>query len=393
MIEWEPNKNDANLNIPVDGQVASICWNEQTKLLTMSLAYSAVYGMGERYNGLNQNDRIVKIEVEEKFCNQGDKSYCPSPFFFTDTWFSFCTLSGGTLIFDFTQKNVITVHVPSNCKFIFNAGAPEKLISEYMSLSGPAILPPDWVFGPWISANHWNTQKETEKQIELLKKYQFPATVLVLEAWSDEATFPFAMSGHTNLMDADRLPDFIMNMRLAHFFGCKYIVSSIGEAHLKDKAKTGNEVLVQNIKGLIPHLKENGLMLVLELHGEHATGTIMNEIVTAVNSNLVKINYDTANCVFYGNVDAADDIDTCMDNVAYLHIKDKAGARDAWDFPALGKGYVDFKTLFNKLDKANNDAPLSLEIEFTAKGPKDLDEINTAVKESAAYLENLGYKI
>lgn len=189
MIEWEPNKNDANLNIPVDGQVASICWNEQTKLLTMSLAYSAVYGMGERYNGLNQNDRIVKIEVEEKFCNQGDKSYCPSPFFFTDTWFSFCTLSGGTLIFDFTQKNVITVHVPSNCKFIFNAGAPEKLISEYMSLSGPAILPPDWVFGPWISANHWNTQKETEKQIELLKKYQFPATVLVLEAWSDEATF------------------------------------------------------------------------------------------------------------------------------------------------------------------------------------------------------------
>ena len=202
---------------------------------------------------------------------------------------------------------------------------------------------------------------------------------------------PFAMSGHTNLMDADRLPDFIMNMRLAHFFGCKYIVSSIGEAHLKDKAKTGNEVLVQNIKGLIPHLKENGLMLVLELHGEHATGTIMNEIVTAVNSNLVKINYDTANCVFYGNVDAADDIDTCMDNVAYLHIKDKAGARDAWDFPALGKGYVDFKTLFNKLDKANNDAPLSLEIEFTAKGPKD--QINTAVKESAAYLENLGYKI
>ena len=118
MIEWEPNKNDANLNIPVDGQVASICWNEQTKLLTMSLAYSAVYGMGERYNGLNQNDRIVKIEVEEKFCNQGDKSYCPSPFFFTDTGFSFCTLSGGTLIFDFTQKNVITVHAPSNCKFI-----------------------------------------------------------------------------------------------------------------------------------------------------------------------------------------------------------------------------------------------------------------------------------
>ena len=39
MIEWEPNKNDANLNIPVDGQVASICWNEQTKLLTMFMEW------------------------------------------------------------------------------------------------------------------------------------------------------------------------------------------------------------------------------------------------------------------------------------------------------------------------------------------------------------------
>ena len=56
MIEWEPNKNDANLNIPVDGQVASICWNEQPKLLTMSLAYSAVYGM---VNGIMASTRMT----------------------------------------------------------------------------------------------------------------------------------------------------------------------------------------------------------------------------------------------------------------------------------------------------------------------------------------------
>ena len=43
---------------------------------------------------------------------------------------------------------------------------------------------------------------------------------------------PFSMSGHCNLMDTARLPDFVMNMRLANFFGCDYIVSSIGEAHL-----------------------------------------------------------------------------------------------------------------------------------------------------------------
>lgn len=40
------------------------------------------------------------------------------------------------------------------------------------------------------------------------------------------------MSGHCNLMDPERIPDFEKNIRLAAFFGCQYIVSSIGEAHL-----------------------------------------------------------------------------------------------------------------------------------------------------------------
>ena len=69
---------------------------------------------------------------------------------------------------------------------------------------------------------------------------------------------PFSLSGHCNLMDAQRLPDFVMNMRLANFFGCEYIVASIGEAHLKDNAKAGNELLAQNIRSLVPSLEKYG---------------------------------------------------------------------------------------------------------------------------------------
>lgn len=204
---------------------------------------------------------------------------------------------------------------------------------------------------------------------------------------------PFSLSGHCNLMDTQRLPDFVMNMRLAHFFGCQYIVSSIGEAHLKDNATASNELLAGNIRSLVPALEQYGLTLVLELHGEHATGTIMKEIVTLVNSPRVKINYDTANCVFYGDVDAAVDVDTCMDEIAYLHLKDKAGARQEWNFPALGEGYVDFKTIFTKLEQAENAAPFSVEIEFTQAGARDLNEINEAVRTSADYLRAQGFTL
>ena len=63
------------------------------------------------------------------------------------------------------------------------------MIREYMSLFGPAVLPPEWTMGIWISANRWNTQKDVDDLLEKLKKYDFPASVVVLEAWSDEATF------------------------------------------------------------------------------------------------------------------------------------------------------------------------------------------------------------
>ncbi|MEG1745075.1 MAG: sugar phosphate isomerase/epimerase family protein, partial [Ruthenibacterium sp.] len=203
----------------------------------------------------------------------------------------------------------------------------------------------------------------------------------------------FSMSGHCNLMDVERLPDFVTNMRLAHFFGCRYLVSSVGEAHLKDKATASDERLSQNLKALVPELEKYDLTLVLELHGAHATGEVMQKIVRLVASPRVKINYDTANCLFYGGVKAEEDVDVCMQEIAYLHLKDKAGAPAEWDFPALGKGYVDFETIFRKLASARNNAPFSVEIEFTKAGPKNLCEVNEAVRLSAEYLRQHGFSL
>ena len=182
---------------------------------------------------------------------------------------------------------------------------------------------------------------------------------------------PFAMSGHCNLMDPERIPDFVKNIRLAAFFGCDYIVSSIGEAHLKDNAVADNRTVAESIRALVPHLERYRLTLVLETHGhDHGTGAVLSDIVRLVGSERVKINYDTANVVFYGGVDPVADLRACVSDVAYLHLKDKAGAADVWDFPALGKGWVDFPGVFGVLEEAGNASPFSIEIEFTQAGPK-----------------------
>ena len=204
---------------------------------------------------------------------------------------------------------------------------------------------------------------------------------------------PFAMSGHCSLTDEARREDFIANIRLAAFFGCDYIVSSIGEAHLEDQAEASNETVAEHIRAFLPWLEESGLKLVLEVHGEHGSGRSLKEIVRLVDSPLVKINYDTANAIFYGGVDVVRDLEECLDQVAYMHLKDKAGERTEWNFPALGGGYVDFPRIFDLLKQKDNNCPFSVEIEFTKEGPGNLEEINRAVKTSADYLRKAGFAL
>lgn len=209
----------------------------------------------------------------------------------------------------------------------------------------------------------------------------------------DAGLIPFAMSGHTNLMDRERIPDFIMNIRLAAFFGCDYIVSSVGEAHLEDKAAASDQQVAEHIKALVPELEKNSLTLVLEVHGDHGSGAILKDITKRINSDRVKVNYDTANVIFYSDADMAEDLSECMDELGYMHLKDKAGEKKEWNFPALGKGCVDFPMVFKKLEEAGNNCPFSIEIEFTEEGPGSLEAVNQAVKDSCEYLKSQGFDI
>ena len=219
----------------------------------------------------------------------------------------------------------------------------------------------------------------------------FARCLQVQDLLDEKGLTPFAMSGHTNLMDTARIEDFVRNIRLAHFFGAEYIVSSVGEAHLKDNAVASNAVVAEHIRGLVPYLEKYDMKLVIEIHGDHATGKILKDIVALTGSDRVLINYDTANAIFYGDVDLTEDFAGCIDKIGYVHLKDKAAGRQEWNFPALGKGYVEFPELFKMMDDSDNMSPYSVEIEFTQKGPKDLDEINRAVMDSADYLRAQGF--
>lgn len=170
----------------------SISYSDEACTITLDITYDAVYGMGEKFNHVNQKNLEAEAMVNEKFCNQGEITYCPVPFFFTNTGVG--VFVDTLVVTKYEFKNNIKIHFgkDSNGKWpvtYFFTGSPKEIVEAYTTITGKSVLTPKWSFGVWMSANRWNTQEEIEKQIQLQEKYNLPANVLVIEAWSDEATF------------------------------------------------------------------------------------------------------------------------------------------------------------------------------------------------------------
>ena len=178
--------------------------SRQGKTLTVHLQYNGAYGMGEKFDSLNQKGHHVVNRVEEKFCFQGDKTYNPTPFFWTDTGFGLYVDTCETTEFDFAEDE-IRVNLPECADVVLFSGTPEVMLREYMCLFGSATLPPEWALGVWVSANRWNKQADVEQLLKKLDAYDFPASVVVLEAWSDEATF-YIWNGASFVPKADGTP-------------------------------------------------------------------------------------------------------------------------------------------------------------------------------------------
>jgi len=155
-------------------------------------AYRHIFGLGERFDVLDQTGREIEIHVEEKFTEQGAKTYLPVPFFFTDTGLGI--FADTQRITRFTFEGSILFELPYDRDGKIPdvhcfTGTPGEILQGMSALLGVSPLPPRWAFGPWISANRWNSQTLVESQMEITLAQQFPASVLVIEAWSDESTF------------------------------------------------------------------------------------------------------------------------------------------------------------------------------------------------------------
>ena len=150
------------------------------------------YGFGERYNELNQRGESPENFVFNQYKEQGLRTYIPMPFFISNKGYGMLANTSMYTKFDMAEANKgeFSIEIEdSQCKLIVMPGSMNEVIQKNSRLSGYPEMLPKWAFGPWMSSNNWDSEYEVRKQVSITNELEIPATVLVIEAWSDEATF------------------------------------------------------------------------------------------------------------------------------------------------------------------------------------------------------------
>lgn len=154
------------------------------------------YGLGERYNAFNLRGYCMDASVYEQYKNQGVHTYLPVPFFLSSMGYGFYLDTARFSTFDLAGTLKDTWQVLAECGgqavvtfHLFAGAGPLENMRMFGSKVGLPALPPDWVFGHWMSSNEWNSQAMVMERVAETQAHGIPATVLVIEAWSDEKTF------------------------------------------------------------------------------------------------------------------------------------------------------------------------------------------------------------
>ena len=134
-----------------------------------------------------------------------------------------------------------------------------------------------------------------------------------------------------------------------------------------------------------------GVVVGLEIHGDiMASGAVTLPLIEKIGRDSIKINYDTANVVYYSGDSAVDDIPKVVDEIVHVHLKDTVGGKGVWNFGAIGSGVVDFGEVLRILGDAGYTGPYSVELEFQGEPWPPLEEVDEAMRASYEHLSRLG---
>ena len=141
---------------------------------------------------------------------------------------------------------------------------------------------------------------------------------------------------------------------------------------------------VAAIRKVAEHCHANGQYFLMETGQE--TPTTMSRVIRDANLPNLAVGLDTANLILYGKANPVDAVDILGTHVRSVHAKDGKWPTDPsklGEEVLIGKGLVDFKTVFTKLHTLGYTGAVTIERETS--GPQQIED----VKNEKLYLQKI----
>jgi L-ribulose-5-phosphate 3-epimerase len=203
-----------------------------------------------------------------------------------------------------------------------------------------------------------------------------------------EGLTAISLSGHSDLTTPDGLKDGLLALDLCERLGTRIMNTAVGGPF---NDQEDEEAFLRGIHPFADQAAKRGVRIGIEIHGSlTGDGQKTRELIEKVDHPHVGINYDTANCEYFSGVKVEEDLCHALPYVIHCHLKDTVGGYRIWNFPAIGKGRIDFRNVLGQFEAARYAGPFSVELEFQGEPYPPPEIINEAMRQSYEFLNKLG---
>ena len=157
-----------------------------TAIAAPSDAQEHFFGFGEKYDGVDQAGKAVRMLTFDDPGTKGDHSYKVAPWFISTRGYGFHLDSSAQSVFDMragAPNRYVILNQFGTLGFNVVYGPQlTDVLSRYTSYSGRPFLPPAWVFGPWISSDVWRSGGEVRYAVTQFRNRGIPASAFVFDS-------------------------------------------------------------------------------------------------------------------------------------------------------------------------------------------------------------------
>ena len=196
---------------------------------------------------------------------------------------------------------------------------------------------------------------------------------------------PLVFRGQTDLGKPDCVEELAVQLATCEAMGVHYLFLSpkhtgVDKATACDRLRRAGDVA-----------KRHGVVITLETHPDLGTNAAAHiKTMKRIDHPNVRVNFDTGNITYYNpGGDAVAELARVIDYVGTVELKDHDGVPQGWNFPALGRGKVDFAGVVRVLKDHGYRGPITIEVEGVRGQTWNEEQTKQVIAESVNYLRRL----